>query len=266
MSDIYMPIEDQKNSIDDFLRRTVTSEVETDYWQKVNHRGLGTAAHGYRMKPLEGFDEQPTTKKQGVKQYYGSTGVGSRGDNTPSDFFGPNRAFNRPLNDLKKSIDSTDSKPLTGIENSDFFGNVLPSTMNAYTPDEFRITSGEDDLNNRLPDLNKRRAGSYYQGALITHPKSSLFHPPLPLPTNKKSLKGSKPTKGSKTARALTPSYLPSLTPRRSSNPGTNRGSQNTSLNFRKQDLDITSESQLERAYKNILPGEVKMLADFIGK
>lgn len=161
---------------------------------------------------------------------------------------------------------------MTGIENAEVFGNVLPNKMGVYSPNDFKIAQEENDLNTRLPDINRSRGGDYLNYAKPPHnnyfnpsdtegPKSSRSI----LEKRKRSIPKPKREKhkGNKTARASTPSELPHWKPGQRKGSHTRR-SNNPSVNFVRQDLDVTDNSLLEKAYKNILPREVEMLADDI--
>ena len=159
----------------------------------------------------------------------------------------------------------------TSIENNDIFGDLLPSTMEAYNPLDFKIKKGERDLNYELPDINKRRDeqffafdyrphakyfGSENQEGNFTKRSGSKKRGGIPKPIKHRN-------EGIKTARASTPSEFPHIrgTPR---NIQSNRRGSNASIFFKKHDLNITNDDDLERAYKNFLPGEMEMLKDDI--
>ena len=142
--------------------------------------------------------------------------------------------------------------------------------MGVFRPDEFRVSDEENDLNSRLPDINKKRTGNYLPFEYLPHnnyfrnsdlgnPKtdrSNKSQPRKKIPKPKRAK-----DKGNKTARSGTPLNLRATKygNKRYSNPRSNN-----SIVLYKPDLDITNESLLEKAYKNILPREVEMLADDI--
>lgn len=274
-SDIFGPDEEEnKNTLDSLLRATAQSKVTTDYWKKVRDRELGTAASMYRVPPLNINEEMDTEKKEAQFQSFGSMNSNSHAMlSSAEDFFGPKKPYLGPISKLRMSIDS-DQKCPTSIENTDFFGNVLPSTMTAYNAKTFKEFAVEDDLNSRLPDIKKSRHEKYFQGQYLKSPKNyaaslesdeatSIPRKPIrkrniPRPKSRIS------NPGNKTARASTPSELPNLikTPRRGGS--TNREFDTSALIYKRQNLDITNSSDLEKAYKNILPQEVAMLADTI--
>lgn len=143
--------------------------------------------------------------------------------------------------------------------------------MSVYTPFEFKIQKGEGDLNNRLPDINKKRGGQFLP--FEYHPHAKYFgsdnHETAMSKRSGSQNRGGipKPKKtannGHKTARVGSPSGFPYLksTPRHHLS---KRRSSNASIIFKRQDLNITNDDELERAYKNFLPGEIEMLKDDI--
>lgn len=90
--------------------------------------------------------------------------------------------------------------------------------MGVYRPDEFKVADEENDLNSRLPDINKKRNGNYLAFEYI--PANNYFaNTGMDDTKSKKGSKGRtkkrnipKPkNKGSKTARTNTPSGIPNL-------------------------------------------------------
>lgn len=90
--------------------------------------------------------------------------------------------------------------------------------MGVYRPDEFKVTDEENDLNSRLPDIHKKRNGNYLAFEYI--PTNNYFaNSAMDDTKSRKSSKGRtkkrnipKPKgKGSKTARANTPSGIPNM-------------------------------------------------------
>jgi hypothetical protein len=80
--------------IEELLRNTMTSGVETDYWQKVQNRNRFTANSQSRLTPLDGFDDQKTVKKNNYLNKPDSSFQGRpRPFNTQNDFFQQNRGF-----------------------------------------------------------------------------------------------------------------------------------------------------------------------------
>lgn len=159
----------------------------------------------------------------------------------------------------------------TSIENNDAFGNLLPSSMEVYTPNAFRIQKGEGDLNVRLPDINPKRGGLFQPFEYRPHAKyfgSDNQEAALSKRSGSQNRGGiPKPKKagkdGHKTARVGSPHGFPQLkgTPRYRYE---NRRGSNVSIAFIKKDLNITNDDDLEKAYKNFLPNEIEMLKDDI--
>lgn len=97
--------ENSKQMIEELLRNTITSGVDTDYWQKVQNRNRNTANSQSRLKPLDGFDDQKTVKKNNYLNKPDPSFQGKpRPFNTQNDFFDQNRGFQNPQNRKKNLL------------------------------------------------------------------------------------------------------------------------------------------------------------------
>jgi hypothetical protein len=271
--------EDSKQMMDEVLRNTMSSGVETDYWKRVNERNRFTAAGHARLNPLDGFEDH-ATKKGNFYEQNGEPNMRLKGFSTQQDFFGPNKPMSSNLTRARLASESRSNNQYTSLENVDVFGNMLPSKMGVYRPNEFIVTDEDNNLNSILPNINKRREQQKFD--LKYGPRSKYFvafdetgNQPGYQPGNHtdRSRKShshnqkSKRTKdkGSKTARASNTSGLPNFIKSKGKPPVSKRGtSNNTSTLYSRPELDITNFSNLEKAYKNILPREIEMLEDDI--
>jgi hypothetical protein len=267
--------EDSKQIMEEVFRNTMSSGVETDYWKKVNERNRFTAAGHARLNPLDGFEDHATNKGNFYEQN-GEPNMRLKGFSTQQDFFGPNRPMPNNLTGARLASESRSINQCTSIENVDVFGNVLPSKMGVYRPNEFIVTDEDNNLNSILPNINKRREQQKFD--LKYGPRSKYFvafdetgnQPGNHTDRTRKSHSHKQKAKqakdkGSRTARASNTSGLPNFSKNKGKPPISKRGtSNNTSTLYSRPELDITNISNLEKAYKNILPREIEMLEDDI--
>lgn len=144
--------------------------------------------------------------------------------------------------------------------------------MGIYRPDDFKVSDEGNDIWEKLPDIKSHRR-NYLAFEYLPHKK--YFNPSESNRSmsgrgskgrNKSGIPRPKKQKESKTARVGTPSELPNLNSyRRHSQISSSRPSNpSNSISFYKPHLDITNDDLLEKAYKNILPTEEKMLENEI--
>ena len=293
-------IEENKQTLNDLLKATEKSKVETDYVKRVSDRKISSAISWYGEPSLEPSDEKISTRKENILENYGSSFSQSKAVmSSAEDFFGHKKPFNRPITNLKKSIDIKDTENVTSIENTDFFNHVLPSNMTAYDAEYFRDPNVNTNLNNKLLELSKVPKNSlnpfinsltaqkhYFQGqffqspenyitisdqmneAEVNKPQSSLpKHQMMVTPRMENSSNmNTNRSRGNKTTGAHTPNILPSLHTSRSraNNNNKNKDLDISGIKHIKQHLDTTNKTNLDQAYKNILPNEAKMMEDYI--
>jgi flagellar biosynthesis GTPase FlhF len=103
----YLDDEDKMEMMDEVLRNTISSGVETDYWKKVSERNRFTAAGHARLHRLDGFEDQVTAKKNNVFEIGSeSKNMISKGFSTQQDFFGPTRPLPSNINGPKHASES----------------------------------------------------------------------------------------------------------------------------------------------------------------
>ena len=259
--------EENKQTLNNLLKATEKSKVETDYVKRVSDRQIGSAISWYREPSLEATDEKISTQKENILESYGSSISQSKAMmSSAEDFFGPRKPFIKPINSMIKSIDINDTDNATIVENADFFNNVLPANMTAYNSDYFNDPNIGTNLNSKLPEIsnpNKNIHKNYFQGQFFNSKSNQNYlsitnseEPGINMPQNSikkrqitpRNLKNLK--NGSKTARGHTPSMLPSLhTPRDRSN-NRNKDLELSGIRYVKQHLDTTNKTNLEKAYK----------------
>lgn len=103
----YLDDEEKMEMMDEVLRNTISSGVETDYWKKVSERNKFTAAGHARLHSLDKFEDQVTAKKNNIFDKESvSNNMVSKGFSTQQDFFGPPRPLPSNLRGPKHASES----------------------------------------------------------------------------------------------------------------------------------------------------------------
>ncbi|CAI2382006.1 unnamed protein product [Moneuplotes crassus] len=252
--------EESKQILESLMKNSTSSGVETDYIKKVNDRRLYNQARA-GIIPVDSSISSSISRsrKMADSKDYSST---------TNEFYGPSKPLPPNMIPAKIVSETVSDNPMTSMD-AEGMGIIFPPTMETFKPIDLRLQNQDDYLRVHLPDINnpeesKTPLGNYGANRGVFHKNSTQHN------SQKRGRKASsfiprarKASNRNKTARSGGPgSRFPRIN--RSRGPETSRRDSNNRSLFRKSDLDITDSSLLEKAYKNILPNEEKMLQNDI--